>query len=162
VTYRFEHDPESGAIYVRVRDGEYHETIPLGETGFGAGVDVDAQGNVLGVEFLSFAEYAEVVAAHGGRLELPTRLWTASTPARDHEPLLREALDSLPRRHREVLQLFYFEALSASEVADRLGVPVGTAFRLRRAALKEVRMALEKQESGTVDDAELEAFLSTL
>ena len=28
--YRFEYDPESGAFYIRVRDGEYHETIPLG------------------------------------------------------------------------------------------------------------------------------------
>ena len=52
-----EHDPESGAFYIRVRNGEYHETIPLGEPGFGAGVDVDAEGNVLGFEFLSFEEY---------------------------------------------------------------------------------------------------------
>lgn len=34
--------------------------------------------------------------------------------------------------------------------------------RLRRAALEEVRVALDKQESGIVDDAELEAFLSRL
>ena len=61
MTYRFEHDPESGAFYIRVREGEYHETIPLEEPGFGAGVDVDAEGNVLGFEFLSFAEYGELV-----------------------------------------------------------------------------------------------------
>ena len=54
MTYRFEHDPESGAFYIRLRDGDYHETISLGEPGFG--VDVDAEGNVLGFEFLSFEE----------------------------------------------------------------------------------------------------------
>ena len=50
VTYRLEHDPESGAFYIRLRDGEYHETIPLEGPGFGAGVDVDAEGNVLGFD----------------------------------------------------------------------------------------------------------------
>ena len=72
--YRFTHDPESGAIYVRLREGTYRETIPLGDPGLGAGVDVDDEGYVLGVEFLSFEEYAEVVAARGGRLELPERV----------------------------------------------------------------------------------------
>ncbi len=71
MTYRFEHDPRSGAFYIHVRDGEYHETIPLVEPGFGAGVDVDAEGNVLGFEFLSFAEYAELVEHSGGSLEVP-------------------------------------------------------------------------------------------
>ena len=78
MTYRFEHDPESGAFYIRVREGEYHETIPLEEPGFGAGVDVDAEGNVLGFEFLSFAEYGELVERAGGFLEVSERL--AATP----------------------------------------------------------------------------------
>ena len=73
--YRFEYDPESGAFYIRVRDGEYHETIPLGEPGFGASVDVDAEGNVLGFEFLSFEEYVELID-HAGSLEVPERLET--------------------------------------------------------------------------------------
>lgn len=74
MTYRFEHDPRSGAFYVRVRDGEYRETLPLAEPGFGAGVDVDADGNVLGVEFLSFEEYAELLTRAGGKLEIPERI----------------------------------------------------------------------------------------
>src|SRR5918995_4753534 len=74
VTYRLEHDPESGAFYIRVRDGEYHETIPLEGPGFGAGVDVDAEGNVLGFEFLSFAEYVELIDHAGGSLEVPEQL----------------------------------------------------------------------------------------
>jgi uncharacterized protein YuzE len=75
VTYTFEHDPEAGAFYIRVRKGDYHETIPLGEPGFGAGVDVDAEGNVLGFEFLSFEEYVEAIN-HAGVLEVPERLET--------------------------------------------------------------------------------------
>ena len=71
MAYRLEHDPESGAFYIRLRDGEYHETIPLEGPGLGAGVDVDAEGNVLGFEFLSFAEYAELIDQAGGSLEVP-------------------------------------------------------------------------------------------
>ena len=74
MAYRLEHDPESGAFYIRVRDGEYHETIPLKGSGLGAGVDVDAEGNVLGFEFLSFAEYAELIDQAGGSLEVPEQL----------------------------------------------------------------------------------------
>jgi uncharacterized protein YuzE len=74
VAYRLEHDPESGAFYIRLRDGEYHETIPLEGPGFGAGVEVDAEGKVLGFEFLSFAEYAELIDQAGGSLEVPEQL----------------------------------------------------------------------------------------
>ncbi len=74
MTYRFEHDSESGALYIRLREGEYRETVPLVEPGYGAGLDVDAEGNILGVEFLSFEEYAEVVGRAGGCLEIPERI----------------------------------------------------------------------------------------
>ncbi len=73
MTYRFEHDPESGALYVRLRDGEYAETVPL-TPGLGVGVDIDHEGNVLGLEFLSFEEYAELVASAGGKLEIPEKI----------------------------------------------------------------------------------------
>jgi uncharacterized protein YuzE len=71
---RLTHDPVSGAFYVRVREGEYEETLPLAEPGFGASVDVDRHGNVLGLEFLSFQEFAELLARLGGALELPERI----------------------------------------------------------------------------------------
>jgi RNA polymerase sigma-70 factor (ECF subfamily) len=52
---------------------------------------------------------------------------------------VRAALARLPREQREVLTLAYFGELTQSEIADRLGVPLGTvkarAFRgLRRLA----------------------------
>ena len=56
-----------------MREGEYAETIhPTGGVGFG--VDVDAESLVLGVEFRSFEEYAEAIAAMGGSLEIPERI----------------------------------------------------------------------------------------
>jgi RNA polymerase sigma factor (sigma-70 family) len=52
---------------------------------------------------------------------------------------VRAALERLPREQREVLALAYFGDLTQSEIADRLGVPLGTvkarSFRgLRRLA----------------------------
>lgn len=160
---RISHDKVSGALYVKLREGKYDHTEDFSE-GADVYLDVDAEGTVLGLEALSFEDLAQAIDERGGQLELPIRLPPASTPSHDDEDTrpLREAIASLPQRHRDVLHLFYFEALSSSEVADRLGVPVATALRLRSAALEEVRVALDKQESGTVDDAELEAFLSTL
>lgn len=79
MTYRFERDSESGAFYIRLKEGRYHETIPLVEPGFGAGVDVDDEGNVLGVEFLSFTEFTEFIERNGGKAEIPRVL-------RDREP----------------------------------------------------------------------------
>ena len=71
---RMTHDPESGAWYVRVRDGEIEETVELAGPGFGARADIDREGNILGLEFLSFGEYAELVARYGGALELPEKI----------------------------------------------------------------------------------------
>ncbi len=71
---RLEFDPESGALYIHVREGDVEETLDLAEPGFGAHMDVDREGNVLGLEFLSFQEYAELVTRFGGTLEIPERL----------------------------------------------------------------------------------------
>jgi uncharacterized protein YuzE len=71
---RFEFDPESGALYVRVREGQIEQTLDLAEPGFGAHLDIDREGNVMGVEFLSLQEFKELVARSGGTLELPERV----------------------------------------------------------------------------------------
>ena len=71
---RLEFDPESGAFYICIREGDIEETLALAEPGFGAHVDVDHEGNVLGLEFLSFKEYAELLTRFGGTLEIPERL----------------------------------------------------------------------------------------
>ena len=116
MTDRFEHDPESGAFYIRVRDVDYHETISLGEPGLGAGVDVDAEGNVLRFQFLSFEEYVEAID-HAGALEAPERLET--TPEEDTSPA--KIMATLTPRERQVFQLLA-EGLTTQEVAGRLSV----------------------------------------
>ena len=78
-------DKESGAFYLTIRDGEYSETLDLIDPGFGAYVDIDAKGNVLGVEFLSFEEFAEITE---NGLEIPDRVEDAEAfvASRKREP----------------------------------------------------------------------------
>jgi RNA polymerase sigma factor (sigma-70 family) len=143
MTYRFEHDPESGAFYIRVRDGEYHETVPPGEPGFGTGVDVDADGNVLGFEFLSFAEYAEMVEHAGGTLEVPERLETTS----DSENLTPvEIIATLTPREREVLQLLA-KGLTTQEIAIRLSISRATVDRHFRHAMEALGASSTEESS---------------
>src|SRR5215218_10519735 len=143
---RINHDKVSGALYIKLREGEYDHTEDFSE-GADVYLDVDDEGNVLGLEALSLEDLAQAIDERGGRLEVPDRLRRSDTASHaPNEERLREALDSLPSRQREVLRLLYFEALSGSEAADRLGVPLGTVRQLRRDALVKIRDALERGE----------------
>lgn len=55
----------------------------------------------------------------------------------------REALASLPEGHRQVLELAYFGGLTMSEIADALGVPIGTVKSRSAGALSKLRRALD-------------------
>lgn len=55
---------------------------------------------------------------------------------------VRAALDALSRDQRAVLDLAYFEGLSSSEIAGRIGVPIGTVKSRTAAALAQLRVAL--------------------
>jgi len=55
---------------------------------------------------------------------------------------LRRMLGALSVEHREVLVLGYFEGMSSSEIADTVGIPIGTVKSRVAAALSALRQAL--------------------
>jgi uncharacterized protein YuzE len=67
-------DTAAGAVYLKLKDGEVAETVEVSDAD--AYVDLDAEGYVLGIEFLSVAEYEEFERARRSRagLELPERI----------------------------------------------------------------------------------------
>ncbi|MDX2201975.1 MAG: sigma-70 family RNA polymerase sigma factor [Hyphomicrobiaceae bacterium] len=60
---------------------------------------------------------------------------------------VREALSALPEEQRQVVVLAYVEGLSHSEIAARLGLPIGTVKSRMRIAYDKVRAALEGLQS---------------
>lgn len=58
---------------------------------------------------------------------------------------VREALDSLPPAHREVLELSYGSDLTQVEVATRLGIPLGTVKSRAYHALRAFRRAVDER-----------------
>ena len=55
------------------------------------------------------------------------------------------AVDSLPEREREVIALAYFEGLSQSEVAENLGIPLGTVKTRTRSGLARLADRLSNE-----------------
>jgi RNA polymerase sigma-70 factor (ECF subfamily) len=62
---------------------------------------------------------------------------------------LRQLLTALNEDQREVLLLGYFEGLSSSEIAARVGVPIGTVKSRVAAALAALRQALADQQGAS-------------
>jgi RNA polymerase sigma-70 factor (ECF subfamily) len=62
---------------------------------------------------------------------------------------VREALRALAPKHREVLELILDEDLGRAEIAERLGIPVGTVKTRIFYGLRALRLELE--ERGLVD-----------
>jgi RNA polymerase sigma-70 factor (ECF subfamily) len=81
--------------------------------------------------------------------------WTAARHERDHDQVadvvelraehrrVRAALDGLSPLQREALELAYHGALTHTQVAARLDIPLGTAKTRIRDALRHLRTALE-------------------
>jgi RNA polymerase sigma-70 factor, ECF subfamily len=60
---------------------------------------------------------------------------------------IRRALTILPEAQREVIVLAYFHGLSQSEIAERLGQPLGTVKTRVRLAMQKLRAELEEDGS---------------
>jgi RNA polymerase sigma-70 factor (ECF subfamily) len=59
--------------------------------------------------------------------------------ASDKARRVKAAIDKLPANHRQVIELAYFEGLSQTEMAERMGQPLGTVKTWVRTALKNLR-----------------------
>jgi RNA polymerase sigma-70 factor (ECF subfamily) len=57
----------------------------------------------------------------------------------DHARVVRKAIAKLNENQRKVIQLAYYEGLSQSEMAERMGQPLGTVKTWVRTALKCLR-----------------------
>ncbi len=55
---------------------------------------------------------------------------------------LQRALDSLPPRYRLVVAMFYYEGLAYREIAEKLGLPIGTVMSRLARAKSHLRQAL--------------------
>jgi RNA polymerase sigma-70 factor (ECF subfamily) len=56
---------------------------------------------------------------------------------------VHRALETLPERERQVIELAYWSDLSQSEVAERLGIPLGTVKTRTRSALQHLAELLD-------------------
>ncbi|HEX4133427.1 MAG TPA: sigma-70 family RNA polymerase sigma factor [Bryobacteraceae bacterium] len=60
----------------------------------------------------------------------------------DHARLIGKAISKLSADQRKVIEMAYYEGLSQTEMAERMGEPLGTVKTWVRAALKNLREAL--------------------
>jgi RNA polymerase sigma-70 factor, ECF subfamily len=60
--------------------------------------------------------------------------------------LVRSALDGLPEPQRRVVVMAFFEGLTHSEIASRLGEPLGTVKTRARLGLERLRSLMKRQE----------------
>jgi RNA polymerase sigma-70 factor (ECF subfamily) len=58
---------------------------------------------------------------------------------------VRHALESLSPAHREVIELSYLRHLRQTEIAERLGIPIGTVKTRSYHALRALKVALQQR-----------------
>lgn len=97
--------------------------------------------------------YIDWTRRHARELDLSDEAIAAAGDKSEERPLdpalqlvLRNALDSLSDRHREVIERLYLQNLSYDETARALDRPRGTINRLQREAIASLRSRLFSEE----------------
>jgi RNA polymerase sigma-70 factor (ECF subfamily) len=112
----------------------------------------DAQRGALGAWLLAVARNRAIdyLRSAGGRERNALELEVVDHPAlytdmerdilaSDKARMIRAALEKLTPNQREVIELAYFEGLTQTEMAERMGQPLGTVKTWVRTALKNLR-----------------------
>jgi RNA polymerase sigma-70 factor, ECF subfamily len=112
----------------------------------------DAQRGALGPWLMAVARNRAIdyLRSAGGRGRNALELEEADHPslytnmerdllASDKARMIRAALEKLAPNQREVIELAYFEGLTQTEMAERMGQPLGTVKTWVRTALKNLR-----------------------
>ena len=71
---RIRYDADADAMYLRLREGTVAETVEVEEM-----VDVDAEGQPLGIEFVVASDFLAFLTRWGGEYVLPARLEMGSS-----------------------------------------------------------------------------------
>lgn len=146
------HDKESGALYIRLREGRYDHTEDFSRLA-DVYLDVDAEGNVLGLEALSFEDLAQAIGERGGKLELPEHLHPAT-----YEDALRGAFEqSYGGASGSVGKVADEASEVTGQVADQANEAVGGDARPDEPDPEEVREAMASL--GPDDRAALELLI---
>ncbi len=85
---------------------------------------------------LTIAEPIEEVSSDAGPADAAEQSWLSFT--------VQAAMERLPERERQALELAYWSGLSQSEVASYLDVPLGTIKTRTRAGLARLALLLEE------------------
>jgi len=89
---------------------------------------------------LVYTEIPEVADTSAGPQELSSR--------KERAERLHEALDTLPPLYRDVLVLYHFEHLKYKEIAEMLGIPIGTVMNRIFRARHKLRDAYDSHPGG--------------
>jgi len=102
---------------------------------------------------LTRSGWRRTMAERRARRRLPERTASAATPSEEHIDVAR-ALESLPRRQREVAVLRYLLEMNTAEVSAALGIAEGTVKSSLARARTHLAEALALDDTEVTNDVE--------